>query len=928
VPYPKIISFSDGVSESDCVSTRDIFEDLLALLIVAVIAAVVIGFRLLDPVQRLSQDALLRMAATWPPSISTETPDVVVVALDSQSMRAYPDWPWPRGRYAQLIRPLSDAGAEAIAFDIDFSTSRDPEDDSKFAQAITEFGRVVLGAFREFQALEGGGEIETANFPAPEIASGAAMVGVAVVPLDADGSVRRGIRTATVGGRRLPSMALATLAVATGRAVDLAITGEFAIDYRRAYPPIRLISAADVLQGRFDPHEVAGRAVFIGATAQIFQDLWSTPITPRLPGVLIQAIEYRHHAAENAGRSVLTVAGASAQFALAMLVSLLARLASRSSHRRRILGATALALAVPQLSLGLGIFAGILFDPIVPILVVASHYVLGLERVRLQIGHRLSERERSMSALVSVGRIATERFGPGNARSAIGLLGETTGARAMTLLRLDAEGEFERRALEWVREGRPVRPSRETARQVLAAREIRLLRGSSESLYVPLVTGAQPVGVLVARFDAGDRLTDVEISTIESVGRLIALALINDQLIHNLRTAWERAEAANQAKTDFLANMSHEIRTPMTAVLGYLELIGDPTTPEQDRSELIQSADRNGQHLLAIINDILDLSQIEADRLSLSLEPVQLSEFCQEVESMLRPMTLAKGLRFETSYAAGLPERIHTDPVRLKQVLVNLLGNAIKFTDSGFVRLVVGMAGGAASGEERVAFEVADSGIGMDKATQARVFEAFVQADTSSKRRYGGTGLGLAISKRLIDMLGGTISVQSEPGRGSVFSFTLPALDASPEVEIRASQALEQDQTEPSLSGRVLLAEDGRDNQKIIAHFLTRSGLEVEVADNGRIAYELAIAAIEAGDPFDLIIMDMDMPEVDGYQATAMLREAGYPGPIIALTGHVLSGDRERCFEVGCDHYTLKPVTRDALIATVARYIGSPKDEA
>ncbi len=907
-------------------SKRVNFEDFLAILIVAVIAAVVIGFRLLDPVQRVSQDALLRMAATWPPSISTEAPDVVVVALDSQSMRAYPDWPWPRRLYARLIRPLSDAGAEAIAFDIDFSTSRDPEDDSEFAQAIVESGRVVLGAFREFQVLGGGGEIETANFPDPEIASGAAMVGVAVVPLDADGSVRRGLRIATVGGRRLPSMALATLAVATGQAVDLATRGEFTIDYRRANPPITLISAADVLQGRFDPHEVAGRAVFVGATAQIFQDLWSTPITPSLPGVLIQAIEYRHHAAENAGRSVLRVAGAPAQFALAMLISFLARLASRSAHRRRVLGATALALAVPQLSLGLGIFAGILFDPIVPILVVASHYVLGLERVRLQIGHRLSERERSMSALVSVGRIATERFGPGNARSAIGLLGETTGARAMALLRLDAEGEFERRALEWVREGRPVRPSRETARQVLAAREIRLLRGSSESLYVPLVTGAQPVGVLVARFDAGDRLTDLEISTIESVGRLIALAMINDQLIHNLRTAWEQAEAANQAKTDFLANMSHEIRTPMAAVLGYLELIGDPATPEQDRSELIQSADRNGQHLLAIINDILDLSQIEADRLSLSMEPVQLSELCQEVESMLRPMTPAKGLGFEASYAADLPERIHTDPVRLKQVLVNLLGNAIKFTESGFVRLVVGMADNAASGERRIAFEVADSGIGMDEATQARMFEAFVQADTSSKRRYGGTGLGLAISKRLVDMLGGTISVQSEPGRGSVFRFTLPALDASPEVEAH-SQAVEQDKTEPSLSGRVLLAEDGRDNQKIIMHFLTRSGLEVEVADNGRIAYELAIAAIDAGDPFDLIIMDMDMPEVDGYQATAMLREAGYPGPIIALTAHVLPRDRERCLEVGCDHYTMKPVTRDALITTAARYIGSPKNE-
>ncbi len=919
---------------------RAVFEDCLTIVIVAAMAAAIVAFRLLAPVQRVSQDALIRMAAAWPPRISTDVPDVVVVAIDSQSLRAYPDWPWPRSRYARLVRRLSTAGAEAIAFDIDFSASRDLADDTSFGEAITDSGRVVLGAFREFQSVAGGGEIEIANFPTPAIASGAAMLGVAVVPLDADGAVRKGLRVATVGGRRLPSMALAALAVATRRAVDLAVTDDLAIDYRRSNPPINLIPAVDVLQDRFDPQEISGRAVFVGATASIFQDLWSTPISPSLPGVLIQAIEYRHHVAEGAGQPVLTLAGGSAQFGVAVLFSLLARLVSRASHRRRIMGGATLALAVPPLSLGLILVTGVLLDPVVPILVIASHYVLGLERVRLQIGQRLSERERSMSALVSVGRIASERFGPGNAKSAVGLLGETTGARAMTLLRLDAEGEFESRAIEWVREGRPVRPSLEMARQVLAAREIRLLRGrgpkgaagASESLYVPLATGAQPVGVLIARFDAGDPLSDLQISIIESVGRLIALAMVNDRLIYNLRNAWEQAEAANRAKTDFLANMSHEIRTPMTAVLGYLELIGDPATPPEDRSELIRSAGRNGQHLMDIINDILDLSQIEADRLSLSLVPVHLTELCGEVESMLCHRTIAKGLRFETKYTDDLPEILHTDPVRLKQVLVNLLGNAIKFTESGFVRLVVGMAGEATQRERQVCFEVADSGIGMDEATQARMFEAFVQADTSSERRYGGTGLGLAITKRLIDLLGGTISAQSEPGRGTVFTFTLPARGAHEEAEadsLAEAGPLEKDEvaTSRTLSGRVLLAEDGLDNQKIIKHFLTKSGLEVEVAENGRIAYEHAIAAIDAGSPFDLIVMDMDMPEVDGYQATAMLREAGYPGPIIALTAHVLPRDRERCIEAGCDHYTTKPVTREALIATVARYIESRKAE-
>jgi len=919
------------------VPKRAILEDCLTILLVAAVAAAIIVFRLLAPLQRVAQDALLGLAATWPPAVSDAAPDVVVVTIDSQSLRAYPDWPWPRHRYAQMVQLLSTAGARAIAFDIDFSTSRNPNDDTRFGRVIEESGRVVLGAFREFQSLPGGGEIEIANFPVPEIAFGAAMLGVAVVPLDVDGTVREGFRVAQVGGRRLPSMALATLAVATGRAVDLAATDDFAIDYRRVNPPIPRIPAADLLESRFDPRKVSGRSVFVGASGAIFQDLWSTPIHPRLPGVLIQAIEYRHHAAENASRAVLTTLGNHGQLGMALLLSLLARVLSRAPQRRRILGSAALALAVLPLNLALVVFIGILLDPVIPILVIASHYVMGLERVRSQIGHRLSERERSMSALVSVGRIASQRFGPGNVRSAIGLLGESTGARAMTLLRLDAEGEFESRAVEWVSKGRPVRPNRDTARQVLAAREIRLLRGqgggsgarSSESLYVPLVTGAQPVGVLIARFDADQPASDLQISTTESVGRLIALAMINDQLIHSLRSASEEAEAANRAKTDFLANMSHEIRTPMNAILGYLELVGDPTTPEQDRAELIQSVDRNGRLLLALINDILDLSQIEADRLSICVEPVPLLEFCGEVESMLRAKALVKGLRYEARYAEGLVEFIHTDPVRLSQVLVNFLGNAIKFTESGFVRLAVEMAGEPS--QRQVRFDVADSGVGMDEAVQSRMFEAFVQADTSTVRRYGGTGLGLAISKRLVDLMGGTISVESQAGQGSVFTVMLPVGSAPVEVE----PAVEADPPEPvqaathsGLSGRVLLAEDGPDNQKLIVRFLSRAGLDVEVADNGRTAYEQALAAVDAGQPFDLILMDMDMPELDGYQATSMLREAGYAGPIIALTAHVLPADRERCLESGCDHYATKPIRRETLITTVARYLGSQKPES
>jgi len=929
--------FLDFASEFDFVVKRLVVEDYLSVALVAAVAMLVVSLGVFEPVQDVARDGLLRIAATWPPSIPTDMPDAAVVAIDSQSLRAYTDWPWPRRRHAELVQRLSAAGAEAIAFDVDFSVARDPEDDASFGQAIAASSRVVLGAVREYQELGIGVQVEIASFPAPVIASGAAKIGIALVPLDSDGTIRDGMRAGSVAGRELPSLAYATFVVASSQDEGLPSSELFSIDYRRANPPIPIVSVVDFLEDRFDPADIAGRAVFVGATAPILQDLWRTPLGPNMAGVLVQAIEYRQHVAERADRAVLTVAGAPSQLGVALLVLLAARLLSRGSHRRRVAISASMALALPPLALGVVVFTGVLLEPVLPLFVIVLHYVLGLERVRVQIARRLLERERSISALTRVGRIASERFGPGNAKLAIGLLGETTGTRALSLLRLGAEGEFESKPIEWVREGRPLYPSHETARQVLAAREIRLLRGgaggaaSSQSLYVPLVTGAQPVGVLVARVDAGELLSELQISTIESVGRLIGLAMVNDELIHNLRSAREQAEAASRAKTEFLANMSHEIRTPMTAALGYMELIGDPKTNSDERAELIDSANRNGQHLLDIINDILDLSQIEADRLRLTLKPVRLAELCREVESMLRQKAREKELRFEVEYSDELPEIIQTDPIRLKQILVNLLGNAIKFTESGFVHLSVSLVGASMPNKLELRFEVTDSGIGIDEATQEHMFEPFVQADTSSVRRYGGTGLGLAITKRLIDLLGGTIDVRSEPGRGSCFSFTLfgEEVREQPATRAAANSVVGTDQPQPATSeeliGRVLVAEDGLDNQKIIERFLSRAGLEVELAENGRSACDKAIAALEAGQPFDLIFMDIDMPVLDGYEATALIREAGYKGPVIALTAHALPTDRERCLEAGCDDYATKPIARESLLATAARYLEKQK---
>jgi K+-sensing histidine kinase KdpD/CheY-like chemotaxis protein len=371
---------------------------------------------------------------------------------------------------------------------------------------------------------------------------------------------------------------------------------------------------------------------------------------------------------------------------------------------------------------------------------------------------------------------------------------------------------------------------------------------------------------------------------IATVGVQVALAMRADELIADLQGAVERANAASRAKSEFLANMSHEIRTPMTAVIGYTDLLADPETPTEAREEFIELIRRNSVHLLQIISDILDLSRIEEGRLDLSVEAVSPVELAREVEALLGESARAKGLRLEVVLSETLPDTIETDPLRLRQILVNLVSNGIKFTDFGGVRLEV------VPDDPRplcLRFAVEDSGIGMDEEMRSRIFEPFVQGDTSSTRRYGGTGLGLAIARRLVERLGGRISVESAAGAGTRVGFTVPTRIApaqeDPTQTARARRAPPRPDpaTLPQeLSGRVLLAEDSPDNRRIIVQLLARSGLDVEIAENGQVAYEKARAAIESDAPFDLVFMDVDMPVLDGYAATGRLRESGYTGPI------------------------------------------------
>ncbi|MGQ9573786.1 MAG: PAS domain S-box protein [Thermoguttaceae bacterium] len=394
----------------------------------------------------------------------------------------------------------------------------------------------------------------------------------------------------------------------------------------------------------------------------------------------------------------------------------------------------------------------------------------------------------------------------------------------------------------------------------------------------------------------------------------------------DLARAMEAAEAASRAKTEFLANMSHEIRTPVTAILGYADLLTDPGLSEAERRSFVEIIHRNGEMLLRLINDILSLSKIEAGKMTLEPADCPLWDLVEEVVSLMRVRAEEKGLDLELEPVFPLPQTVRTDSIRLRQILLNLIGNAIKFTQRGTVLVTVRLLCGE-SGPPQVEFAVQDTGIGMTPEECARLFEPFTQADASTARRFGGTGLGLAISKRLAKMLGGDIKVESWPKVGSTFTLTIdpgpledvPLLDAVPERSGGQTPACAPPNVR--LRGRVLLAEDTVDSQRLIRAILAKAGLEVDVAENGRAACQMAWQSAAEGRPYDLILMDIQMPEVDGYEATRELRARGWCRPIVALTAHAMAGDRLRCLEVGCDDYLSKPIQKQAFLAAVAQYL-------
>jgi len=391
-----------------------------------------------------------------------------------------------------------------------------------------------------------------------------------------------------------------------------------------------------------------------------------------------------------------------------------------------------------------------------------------------------------------------------------------------------------------------------------------------------------------------------------------------DRTLLQLRATNRKLENVTQAKSDFLANMSHEIRTPLTAILGYAETLKYDHSSPMITEEAINSILKNGQHLQHIISEILDLTKIEANRLEIetfSISPVIL---LQEFESLISLYAKSKNLDFEVTMQLPLPEKIETDPVRLKQILLNLCNNAIKFTQHGSISMLVEYL----QDQQLLQISVTDTGIGLSEEQQQRIFQPFTQADTSTTRQFGGTGLGLSLSQKLSHKLGGDICVQSSIGNGSTFILTIATGSIADNKLLTEKHMLDKlkhnspgiTKSMPLLKGKILLAEDTIDNQRLFTLQIKRMGAELTIANNGAEAVE----AMQA-QTFDLVLMDMQMPVMDGLEAVRQIRALGFTTPIIALTANAIKEFRDTCIAAGCNDYLSKPVDweqfRDILCA-------------
>ncbi len=444
---------------------------------------------------------------------------------------------------------------------------------------------------------------------------------------------------------------------------------------------------------------------------------------------------------------------------------------------------------------------------------------------------------------------------------------------------------------------------------------------------VPIkVEGCHRVGALCVKDTRPRTLTESQMRALKTLAAQVSSQLDLRLSVRRLETAWAElvsaklaAEASSRAKTLFLANMSHEIRTPLTAIVGFSDLLADKGFDPELHTESLETVRSSARHLLGLVNDILDLSQIDAGELKIVPHACDVRAIIDDAQRIVRPRAESKNVAFSVSVDRAIPRCCVADAVRVRQLILNLLDNAVKFTHAGKVQLNASYAEG-----DTLRIEVVDTGIGIEAEHLDHIFVPFEQADSSMTRKYGGTGLGLAIGRRLARAMGGDLVVSSSPGKGSCFTFTIRAPRASGGRGTGVRPLPFGGDRLNSLQGRrILLAEDGPDNQRLFTFILGRSGVDLEIVGDGAAAVGAAVEAERSGKPFDVIIMDMQMPVMDGYEATATLRGRGVLTPVLALTAHAMAGAKEECLAAGCTEYMSKPIERHELLAVCASLVAN-----
>jgi PAS domain S-box-containing protein len=493
---------------------------------------------------------------------------------------------------------------------------------------------------------------------------------------------------------------------------------------------------------------------------------------------------------------------------------------------------------------------------------------------------------------------------------------------AIALWDLDVPGETIYLSEQWsVMLGGEARETRCTAQELLDGVPLDDLPRIQQALE-PVLGGASPRYVVQHRIKRRDGTllwihSEGRVADRDANGAPLRMIGTNRDISmskaaeHELRIARDAADASSKAKSQFLATMSHEIRTPLNGIIGMTRLMLDEQlAPEVRRhADLI---DRSAQSLLTLVNDILDVSKIEAGQMEIEQVPFDLHDLLEDLSSLYRLRATEKSLLFRARLDPQVPQYVLADPTRLRQVLVNLLGNALKFTSTGWIGLDVRVTREEAA--YVMQFTVADTGIGIPTEVVPQLFTRFMQADSSTSRQFGGSGLGLAIVRQLVDLMGGTVDVRSTPGKGSRFVVTLPVLPA----QAPAQASVWVDIEPPAQGLRILLAEDNTTNQVVAFGMLRKLGYDsVTIANDGAEALEMAL-----DQPYDVILMDCQMPEMDGYEATRRLRAAGCDAVIIAMTANAIKGDRERCIEAGMNDYVTKPVDLKLLRALLAKWLG------